>query len=256
MEPQDTSSDRLTPWQLWEDVAAILRRDILSGVLTPGTRLIEVDLADRFGVSRGPIREALRELSRVGLVVDRPRQGVFVSTPTDTDLDEITVYREALETAAIRLVLRKATAADIERLRNVLEAMLAAYSAGDKTGGLALDLEFHREIFLLAGNGRMLSAHDDLAAQLLLSATRNKALREGVFPPEWLHRDILDALAAGDEGRSVAAVQAHYPWMGDRLFGDEGGTQNEETERPGAPASPPGTRQPRARRARQPGPAG
>jgi DNA-binding GntR family transcriptional regulator len=222
MEPQAPGSDRLTPRQLWEDVAAILRRDILSGALEPGTRLIEVDLADRFGVSRGPIREALRELSRVGLVVDRPRQGVFVSTPTDTDLDEITAFREAIETAAARIAMSRITAGDIDRLRSVLQAMEAAYESGGRAGGLALDLEFHREIFLLAGNSRMLSAHDDLAAQMLLAATRNRALREGVYPPPAQHRNVLEALEAGNEKRLVAAIQTHYAWMGDRLFGGDG----------------------------------
>ena len=133
-------SDRLQPRQLWEDVAAILRRDILSGALAPGTRLIEVDLADRFGVSRGPIREALRELGRVGLVVDRPRQGVFVSTPTDTDLDEITAFREAIEMAAARIAMSRITPGDIDRLRSVVDAMETAYEGDEKTGGLALDL--------------------------------------------------------------------------------------------------------------------
>ncbi len=67
----------------------------------------------------------------------------------------------------------------------------------------------------------MLSAHDDLAAQLLLSATHNRALKVGVYPPAVLHRDMLDALAAGAEQDLVAAVQAHYAWTGDRLFGGE-----------------------------------
>jgi len=236
-------SDRLQPRQLWEDVAAILRRDILSGALAPGTRLIEVDLADRFGVSRGPIREALRELGRVGLVVDRPRQGVFVSTPTDTDLDEITAFREAIEMAAARIAMSRITPGDIDRLRSVVDAMETAYEGDEKTGGLALDLEFHREIFLLAGNNRMLSAHDDLAAQMLLAATRNKALREGVYPPFVLHRDVLDALEAHSEKRLAAAVQAHYAWMGDRLFGSDSAEAPTEA----------GTRGTGTRRGRRPG---
>lgn len=221
------------PRQLWEDVAAILRRDILSGALSPGTRLIEVDLADRFGVSRGPIREALRELGRIGLVVDRPRQGVFVSTPTDTDLDEIAAFREAIETAAARIAMSKVTAEDINRLRSVLDVMEAAYEDREETGGLALDLEFHREIFLIAGNGRMLRAHDDLASQMLLSATRNKALREGIYPPAELHRNVVDALAAGNEERLIETLQAHYAWMGDRLFGGDDTVGETEPEAPG-----------------------
>jgi len=118
--------------------------------------------------------------------------------------------------------MSRITPGDIDRLRSVLDAMETAYEGSAKSGGLALDLEFHREIFLLAGNNRMLRAHDDLAAQMLLAATRNKALREGVYPPAVLHRDVLDALEAHSEKRLAAAVQAHYAWMGDRLFGADG----------------------------------
>lgn len=212
-------SDRLTPRQLWEDVIKILRRDILAGTLAPGIRLVEADLAERFGVSRGPIRDALRELGRVGLVAVRPRQGVFVSTPTESDLAEITATREALETAAARIALAMVTPEDLERLRTSLEAMEQTYEEKDGDHGLATDLDFHREIFQIADNSRMLRAHDELASQLLLAATRNKVLREGVYPPAELHRRIYDALAAGDEAALVCAVQEHYAWTGDRLFG-------------------------------------
>jgi len=212
-------SDRIVQEDLWTRVARRLREDISTGVLAPGTRLVEADLAERFGVSRGPIREALRELTRSGLALDRPRQGVFVSTPSDADLEQAFAFREALETAAAKIALAKVTAADIDRLRSILDAMDRACADSERAGGLALDLEFHREIFLFSGNVRMLSAHDDLAAQLLLSQTQNHALKEGVCPPAALHRDILDALAAGDEQELVAAVQAHYAWTGDRLFG-------------------------------------
>ena len=214
-------SDRIVQEELWQRVARRLREDISTGVLAPGKRLVEADLAERFGVSRGPIREALRELTRSGLALDRPRQGVFVSTPSDADLEQAFAFREALETAAAKIALGRVTEEDIDRLRNILDAMEEAYAGGERAGGLALDLEFHRELFLFSGNIRMLTAHDDLAAQLLLSATHNRALKQGVYPPTALHRDIVEALAAGDEPKLVAAVQAHYAWTGDRLFGED-----------------------------------
>ena len=213
--------DRIVQEGLWQQVLRRLREDISSGALAPGTRLVEVELAERFGVSRGPIREALRELTRSGLALDRPRQGVFVSTPSDSDLEQAFVFREALETAAARIALRQVTPRDLDQFRSILESMEKAYADRAREGSLALDLEFHRELFLFSGNNRMLSAHDDLAAQLLLAAAHNDVLKEGVYPPIVLHRDIYDALVAGDEERLVAAVQAHYAWTGDRLFGPD-----------------------------------
>ena len=207
------------PRQLWEEIASFLRDDILGGALAPGTRLVETELADRFNVSRGPIREALRELERIGLVVDRPRRGVFVSTPSETDLEEITVLRESLETTAARVAAGKLLPEDVARLEDVLNEMEAAYAAHDKAKGLALDLEFHREFFVIAGNSRMLRAHDDLSAQLLLAWAHDHALREDVYPPARLHRGILEAIQAGDDERIAAAVAVHYAWREDRFLG-------------------------------------
>ena len=75
--------------QLWEAVADQLRDEILEGRLAAGSRLVETELADRFGVSRGPVRDALRELARAGLAVDLPRRGTFVSSLTERDLLEV-----------------------------------------------------------------------------------------------------------------------------------------------------------------------
>jgi DNA-binding GntR family transcriptional regulator len=204
--------DRLVPKQLWEEVAAILRR------------VVETDLAERFGVSRGPIREALRELERAGLAVDRPRRGVFVSTPTETDMEEITVFRETLETAAARIAIPNVLAGDVARLRALLGVMEAAYADLDRGAGLAADVAFHREIFVLAANSRMLAAHDDISAQMLHSWVHDHRLRDDVFPPPSLHGDIVDALEAGDEERVALAVAAHYAWLDDRMIGWEGDT--------------------------------
>ena len=211
-------SDRLVQTLLWEQVVVRLRREISSGALAPGTRLIETDLADRFGVSRGPIREALRELVRSGLVVERPRQGMFVSTPTETDLDEIMAVRQALECAAAERVVSTARAEEIAGLRDLARAMATAYSIPEPVAALAIDLEFHRQLFLLSGNSRMLRIHDDLTAQFMVVARDGVTLRE-VYPDSSLHDEIVDAMEAGDAVRAVAAIRAHYEWTEDRMFG-------------------------------------
>src|SRR5512141_82731 len=98
--------------QLWESVADQLRDEILDGRLPAGTRLVETELAERFGVSRGPVRDALAELSRSGLAVDLPRRGTFVSSLTERDLAEVYDIRRAIEEAAVRLPIERATATD------------------------------------------------------------------------------------------------------------------------------------------------
>lgn len=182
--------------------------------------MLEGDLADRFGVSRGPVREALRELARSGLVVGLPNRGMFVCTPSDADLEEIFVLREALENAALRLAITRLLPEDADRLSGILRGMEAARERGDSAARKALDLRFHREIFVIAGSARLLRSHDDLVAEMDLATTNTKPnWNDDIYPPEALHSNILDALLAGDEDKVAAAVQAHYAWTDDRLFG-------------------------------------
>ena len=86
----------MRPPKLWEAVLQRLRNAILSGELGPGTKLIETDLAERFGTSRRPVRQAIRELMGEGLIVELPRRGTVVSTMTTRDLAEVYAIREAL----------------------------------------------------------------------------------------------------------------------------------------------------------------
>lgn len=213
-------SHRIVRQGLWQEVAVRLRQDISKGRLSPGTRLLEGDLADRFGVSRGPVREALRDLARSGLVVGLPNRGMFVCTTSDADLEEIFVLREALEHAALRLAITRLLPEDADRLRGLLRGMEAARERGDSAARKTLDLRFHREIFVIAGSARLLRSHDDLVAEMELATSNAKPnWNDDIYPPPVLHGDILEALLAGDENDAAAAVQAHYAWTDDRLFG-------------------------------------
>ena len=217
-------SRRIVRKELWREVAAHLRQDISKGRLAPGTRLLESDLAVSFGVSRGPVREALRDLARAGLVVGVPNRGMFVCTPSDADLEEIFVLREALESAALRLAITKVLPEDADRLRGLLHGMETARERRDSAGRKALDLRFHREIFLIAGSARLLRSYDDLVAEMLLVKTNSEPnWNDDIYPPAALHADMLDALLAGDENEAVTAVQTHYAWSDDRLFGGSQG---------------------------------
>jgi DNA-binding GntR family transcriptional regulator len=222
---QTSEDDRIVPQQLWELVVDRLRQDILDGMLAPGVRLAEPDLAERFGTSRGPIREALRELARLGLAVDRPRVGTFVSTMTETDLEEVFVVREALEVAAARLALEKAGAGELHRLAVALESLEAAYAdpSQDRMIALAQDIEFHRAIFELAGNPKLLSVFEDFAAQTLHLFRQNverygRAPEPAEPPAVGSHPAIFEAFAAQDAEGLETAIKAHYRYWGDRVF--------------------------------------
>lgn len=110
------SVEPVRPPKLWEAVLERLRDAILSGRLGPGTKLIETDLAERFGTSRGPVRQAIRELMGAGLVVELPRRGTVVSTMTARDLAEVYAIREALEIGAGKVAINRASESKLAAL--------------------------------------------------------------------------------------------------------------------------------------------
>src|SRR5439155_2242489 len=117
------TADRVHQPQLWEAVLERMRTAILAGDLAPGSKLVETELAERFGTSRGPVREAIRELAREGLVVELPRRGTVVTTLTARDLAEVYAVREALEVAASRSVIASAGDGELRGLERHLAAL-------------------------------------------------------------------------------------------------------------------------------------
>ena len=209
--------------QLWESVSDQLRDEILDGRLPAGSRLVETELAERFGVSRGPIRDALTELARGGLAVDLPRRGTFVSSLTGEDLEEVYVIRRAIEEAAVRLAIAKASEADIAEMFVVLAEAEAAYGRDDLAAAWDADMAFHRTYCRLSGNGRLLAMFDHLAAQTVLLMRTALAARAslGWTPPVEFHRRIADNIAGRDVHGAIDAVGAHYQYTEDRLFASD-----------------------------------
>ncbi len=205
--------------QLWESIADQLRDEILEGRLAAGSRLIETDLAERFGVSRGPIRDALNELARQGLAQDLPRRGTFVSSLSERDLDEVYVLRRAIEEAAVRLAITRATDADIALMYERLAQAEEAYGRDDLPAAWEADMAFHRTYCETCGNGRLLGVFEGLASQTVLLMRTALATHASLAwtPPVELHRRIADAIAARDADAAVRAVGEHYQYTQDRL---------------------------------------
>jgi DNA-binding GntR family transcriptional regulator len=215
---QTQSPDYLVHRELWEDVVERLSAEIVSGALPQGTRLVEVELATRFGVSRGPVREALRELARLGLAVDLPRRGSYVSSPTESELEEVYVARGVLETAAARIAISTARDDEMKALQRRLGPVEAAYESGDIVLAWQLDIDFHRAMIQMARNRYLLGAFDTLASQTVMLQRRAEDPAIFLAPPPDLHREIVDAMLARDEARVEQAVLAHYRFTQDRLF--------------------------------------
>ena len=229
--------------KLFETVAERLREAIIAGELRPGDKLLETELADEFGVSRGPIREALRELSREGLVVDLPRRGTVVSTATLGDLIDVYDVRESLETFAAVQVAARATPADLASLQERFQVMSQAWHARTAAHAdrMHADLEFHREILRIAGNTRMIVLYEQLASQtaLLLRTAMDLNPTLQLSPPDAVHELMVDAIVARDGDAVRDAVANHYRHTRERLFSfiDELAPEDEPLQPRSAPTT-------------------
>jgi len=214
---------------LGEQLLAQLRALIVRGELAAGTHLVEGWVAERFGVSRGPVRDALRQLELEGLV-DTRRRGSYVRGLSDTDLVELYALRGALEGLAIRACIAAPTG-DWAPLDEALRRMRAAAEAADPAAFAAADLDFHGGFYTVAGNRRLAAAwatHRDLfAAMLDVTNARDRDLR----PVAEDHAALADVVRTGDVATALDALATH-------LDGSLGRMRAALAERPGArPAS-------------------
>jgi DNA-binding GntR family transcriptional regulator len=188
-----------------------IRSNIIEGVLPPGSQLHEVELAASFGVSRGPVREALQRLVQEGLLRSESHRGVFVPVMTDDDVVDIYVAREALETAAVRRITGTSRAvAAYKSLDKVVRSMEAAEKAGDWKAVASRDLEFHTALVAAAESARLermfttVISETRLCLRMLTSApeARDDLVQE--------HRDISEMIRADDTLGAIAVLSKHF----------------------------------------------
>jgi DNA-binding GntR family transcriptional regulator len=192
-------------------VYEVLRQDIVTGQFPPGARLSLDDLAERFGVSVSPIRDALRLLAADGLVELRSRRGAFVTQPSRAVIQEVFQFRAILECAAVDWVIAAGPPA-VEVLRVHVEAMPATMVGDTHADYLTYihhDQEFHRGLVDAIGNGKVSESYAGLASFSLIARMLHRSGSHRA--PETLaeHRSILTALAAGDAATARAAIAAH-----------------------------------------------
>ena len=178
---------------------------ILSGELPAGARIGEAEMALRFGVSRGPIREAFRALEEVGLVHFVKNRGVFVREIDLTQADQNYVVRGALEALAGSLLAAKVTKDEIAELRTIIRDMKKAVAADEAEDYAELNLRLHRRIFEMAGNAKLIEFYGRVTKELMLFRRRSLA----PHPTLGEHRDIVERIAAGDAEGASAAMRNH-----------------------------------------------
>ena len=189
---------------------ALLQR-IIGGHYDPGERLVELRIAEEFGTSQGPVREALRELEATGLVTNIPRRGTYVCDVMSEGLREIYTVRGALEEQATRIATRRGSC-DLDFLRGEVERMRLAAVAGDTLALVEHSVSFHRAIMEAAGNRLLFNIWQSLRIETRTTITM---LVEGLDLVEIAlsHEPIVAAIAGGDAELAARVAREHQDWF-------------------------------------------
>jgi DNA-binding GntR family transcriptional regulator len=192
-------------------VIAEMRRRIINGELAPGESLSEIALAEAFGVSRTPVREALKQLQTEGLVEIRPRVGTFVTTPSRREINELFEMKELLEGAAARLLANRGRVPELERLEKNLVEADAAVARNDRDTYAMLVQEFHDVLMAGADNAKLEAHYRMLMNQLAYARLVTTSLSQPgrVLQSDQEHHRVVDLIAAKDGDSAERVMREH-----------------------------------------------
>ncbi|MEO8106135.1 MAG: GntR family transcriptional regulator [Actinomycetes bacterium] len=192
-----------------EAVLSELRLAIVTGELRPGEQVLQDALAERFGVSRVPLREALKILEGEGQVIYRPHRGYFVAELDLGDLREVYQIRDLLESESVRVAVPRITAEEIAALAADLEEVERASAAGDLVGMASANRRFHFGLIEAARMPRLMrlvrvlwDATDVYRSLYYADVTHREAVHDE-------HRQALDAIRRGDAEHAVVLLRQH-----------------------------------------------
>jgi DNA-binding GntR family transcriptional regulator len=190
-------------------IRALLRREIIAGHLLPRAALSEQELANRFGVSRTPVREAMIKLAEENLVAIYPQYGTFVAPINLSEAFDSQFVREALECAAVERAVERIDAAQGRALLAVIDKQRQMHKAGDGDGFFAADERMHQTIMEIAGHGRAWRHVENAKAQM--DRVRFLIIRLPRKPTTVIaeHAAIVDRIVARDRAGALDALRTH-----------------------------------------------
>lgn len=203
----DVKMDEYLP--LRDVVFKTLRQAILKGELEPGERLMEIQLAERLGVSRTPIREAIRKLELEGLVLMIPRRGAEVAEITEKSMRDVLEVRRALEVLAVSLSCDRISGEQIEALKEAAEEFDRSLTLDDVTRTAEADVHFHDIIYRSTDNQRLIQLLSNLGEQMY--RYRVEYLKHREFHPQISreHKELISYLEAGQKGQAEEKIAVH-----------------------------------------------
>ena len=207
--PEDLKLNMNAYLPLRDVVFQTLREAILKGDLRPGERLMELQLAAKLGVSRTPIREAIRMLEQEGLADTIPRKGAEVARMTEKNMEDVLQIREALDELAVQVACDKMTDQQLENLTLAMKNFENAIQAGDLKKTAAYDVEFHDIIYESTDNPKLVTLLNNLREQIY--RYRVEYLKEKENYPMLIkeHETIVAALKEKNKERVSDAMRCH-----------------------------------------------
>lgn len=202
------SAITLTPKALYEEVAEQLRQRIFRRELEPGSWIDELKIAEEFGISRTPLREALKVLAAEGLVTMKVRRGAYVTEMSEKDLRDVYHLLSLLESDAAGVVAERATPEQQQTLRDLHAELESA--AGNREAFFSVNERFHMALLDMADNRWRSQMAADLRKVMKLNR-HNSLFKQGRIEDSLSeHRAILDAMLARDAEGTRRAMQAHF----------------------------------------------
>ncbi len=194
---------------LREVVAETLREAIVSGVLDPGERLMEIQLAEELGVSRTPVREAIRKLELEGFVVMIPRRGTYVADLSIKDINEVFEIRTALDVLAAGLAVERITEDELEQLERLLVEIGDLIEQDDADKLVEADGQFHDILYRASRNDRLVGIINNLREQFTRFRSISIAYPGRIQKTVEEHRRLVEAIASRDTDLAQQIAREH-----------------------------------------------
>ena len=205
--PRTPSLERLTDRSLTDQAYSAIRDSILDGRFGLGERIVEYKVAEDLGISRAPVREALRRLVEEQLVTERPRYGTFVREITAQDFVDIYNARIAIETAAMRLAAR--TQPKLTAIEKTIDEMASAARRKQASRVVNLELQVHQQLCDVTGNPFLSSAFHSLSGPIRLALGLDDEGYPDLQDVAAEHPPLLDAIRSGDERNAARTIHEH-----------------------------------------------
>ncbi len=205
----DLKLDMDTFLPLRDVVFNTLREAILKGEIKPGERLMELQLAAKLGVSRTPIREAIRMLEQEGLAVTVPRKGAEVAKMTEKDMEDVLVIRATLDQLAVELACDEITEEQLVELENAKKVFENSLQSGDLKKIAQADVDFHDVIYKATGNAKLVTMLNNLREQIY--RYRVEYLKDASNYPELIreHQAMVEGIKMRDKEHACEVMEEH-----------------------------------------------